>query len=227
MSPKLIHAAAVLAVTAAALAPLSARAQAIFSPIAVPVNTAGDFDASADIGQTIDQSGLFTGFASGVTNFDSYIASNPLHDQGFSGREWFSAGGVTTGTIVYDLGAGAGFDRLALWNEDSIGIATMTVDASNDLSFSVGVTSFGVFAPTNNPEGANYPAQVFALAPTSARYVRLQVQAPVGAAFVSMGEIAFRSAAVVAVPEAGTLALALPALAMVGTIVIRRRKGAK
>lgn len=42
------------------------------------------------IENTIDQSGLSLPFISGVTDFDSYLASKPMHTSNANGNEWFS-----------------------------------------------------------------------------------------------------------------------------------------
>src|SRR5690349_11550712 len=92
-SASIIGSVAAVALTAL-LAAAPASAQSIVSPVAVPVNTLGDFDGTADILQTIDHSGLSSNFISGVTNFNTYIGTNPTHTTSFSGNEWFSPIGV-------------------------------------------------------------------------------------------------------------------------------------
>lgn len=42
------------------------------------------------IGNTIDQSGLSLRYVSGLTDFDSYLASKPKHTSNANGNEWFS-----------------------------------------------------------------------------------------------------------------------------------------
>ena len=49
----------------------------------------------------VNQNGLFDTFVSGVTDFDTYIATNPLHTFQDVGFEWFSANGDTTPTVEF------------------------------------------------------------------------------------------------------------------------------
>jgi len=171
----------------------------ICSPVAVLNNTGGDYAPENAIGLTIDQSGLSSGFTKcgGLdvpTDFDTYIATNPTHSP-YIFDEWWSLLGVHASTIVYDMGVGYTLDRLALWNEESSGIATLVVSTSNDPTFNTS-TTVGTFSPTNHPllQPVEYGADVFDILDTTARYVRLQVtgpQVPFGFNGIAMGEIAF------------------------------------
>ncbi len=180
----------------------------ILSPVAVLQNTGGINSSPYDIGNTINQSGLSTNFVSGVTDFDTYLAGNPLHNYLADNNEWFTPLNVTSSTIIYDLGAVYSIARLTLWNEEFSGIASMSVSTSVDPSFATS-SSVGVFAPANNPFDQDYAAQVFDLTDTTARYVQLVVtgpQVPNQGNYVSMGEIAFETLApTTAVPEPSTL----------------------
>jgi hypothetical protein len=143
-----------------------------------------------------------------------------LHTSIWPGNEWFAPGGVNTSTIDYDLGDNYDILRLALWNEEHSGISRMSVYTSNDAAFGV-ATLVGVFGVTDNPFGADYAAEVFSLAPTNARYVRVQAfgpNVPFDFDAVSMGEIAFD-----VVPEPSTFALLGLGLGLVGVAGRRRR----
>jgi hypothetical protein len=197
--------AALLALLLVTLGPQGAGATVILSPAAAPGNTLGEWGPCCDIGNIFDQSGLLLGFTSGVTDFDSYVASNPMHSFLFQDQEWIGPAGVLSGTIDLDLGGSFLVDSLALWNEDTDPIGQMTVSTSDDPNFLVGVTIHGTFSPASNTADQNYPAEVFDFGLTAVRdrYVRLDVVCS-GLVYSTcgIGEIAFS-----VVPEPTTLLL--------------------
>ena len=202
----------------------AADAGAILSPVAVISNTGGSSGSGFEITNTIDQSGLSTGFVSGVTDFDTYLATNPLHS--FQTGEWFSQIGPLRAVIVYDLGQSFLVTRMALWNEEAAGILSTTVDISDDVTF-VSFSNAGTFAPLSNQVNVDYPAEVFNLAPSVGRFVRMDVSGFAGGSFVSMGEIAFEVSSLPptpdVVPEPATFAIfGLMGLAAIGAA--RRRR---
>ena len=109
--------AACLAALGAVFAPLGASADVIRSPTSVISNSAGDYSATFSSTNMINQSGLSVGFTSGVTNFDTYIASNPT-ETAYDSNGWDSLPGPTYPiTIGFDMGAVYSLSRLALWND--------------------------------------------------------------------------------------------------------------
>lgn len=164
----------------------------IISPISATINAGGPGFGS--INDTLNQSGLAARFTSGVTNFDTYLATNPTHTAIFAGFEWFSNAGTTGATVTYDLGAVITIDRLALWNEESSGIGTLNLLSSKDGATFTPLVS--ALHPTDNPS-ADYPADVFEFTPTSARFVRLVASDspqpdPGNFPAAAIGEVAFR-----------------------------------
>jgi hypothetical protein len=201
-----------------------AQASAIWSPTSATASSTWSPDYA--IGHTIDQSGLSAGFVSGVTNFDTYIGSNPIHTLVAAGNEWFSADGVTSATITYDLGSVLTIDRLALWNEEFSGFGTGRISTSLDDSLFSSLTSI---SPIDSPSNLDYGAQIFSLGIVSARYVRFDISGcpqPNGDAtqICGIGEVAF-SVGANQVPEPTSLALL--GLGLAGAAVIRRRKLAR
>lgn len=60
----------------------------------------------------IDQSGLSSSYTSGVTNFDTYLASNPTHNSTLT-TGWESGFAITTGNVDFDLGSSVTVSRMA------------------------------------------------------------------------------------------------------------------
>lgn len=183
---------------------LHANAAVITSPVSVLQNTAGDLLPIADIGNIIDQSGLSVPFQSGVDDFDTYIAGNPLHTILLENFEWFATFTVMSGNIDLDMGSQLTISRLALWNTEGFGIQTLSVQTSNDPAFASS-TNVGSFNAMQNPNDIDYPAQVFSLTPSVARYVRLSVGSSENN--MGIGEVAFATSSppTNTVPEPSTL----------------------
>ena len=191
--------------------PVATPAGVIQSPVDAVINSGGPGFGS--ILNTIDQSGLSTGFTSGVTDFDSYTASGPEHTVTFSGFEWFSNSGITSASVTYDMGAAVSIGGLALWNEDAAGIGALDLFASTDgINFSP--LSLGLI-PADTPSAeliTSYPVEVFSFTSALARYIRFDMSScpqPNPGSFVgcSIGEVAFDVGDGVPVPDPVTLLL--------------------
>ncbi|MFO0949864.1 MAG: PEP-CTERM sorting domain-containing protein [Isosphaeraceae bacterium] len=187
----------------------------------------GVSSATTNMGQILalsaiyDQSGLSTGYTSGVTGFDSYIASNPTHDS-LTGSNIWASNLITTGNVDLNLGGTFTIDRFALWNKGGnapLALRGFNLLASPDSSFTT-TTNLGSFTATNSGTDTATVAQVFSFAATSAAYVRIQITSNFGGTLTEMGEVAFRQAS--AVPEPSTWLLAGVAVGF-GGLAHRRR----
>lgn len=207
----------------AATLPLSAGAATIVSAVSV---TASSERASVPAINTINQSGLSTTYVSGVTDFDSYIGTNPLHTTSAFNNEWFSDFGNVTPTLTFALGSVQTIDRVALWVEEASGFSTAVLSASTD---GVSFGNLGTINPADPPPSSAYPAQVFGFAPTMMQFFRMDMSGcpqpnPGATSECSLGEIAFSAGAgptPIPIPAGG--ALLLSALAALGATRRTRR----
>ncbi len=217
----------VRAITVAALFGVCASpamAQQIIGATSATINSGGPGFGS--INDTRNQAGLSANYVSGVTNYNTFVATTS-HDLAFSGNEWFSNSGVTSASVTYDLGSVFGINAFALWNEDAAGIGSFNLLTSLDgITFISALTA----SPTNTPNNTNYLAQSFGFGAINARYARLDMSAcpqqPALFDGCAIGEVAFRTAAVNgAVPEPATWAMMLFGFGAIG-VATRRRKTA-
>jgi hypothetical protein len=189
-----------IAVLVSCLGVVPASADTILGPVSATTNMGELFP----LVHAFDQSGLSNNYVSGVTNFDTFVAtathtSNP-------GADWVSA--AMSGSAVFDLGSISTIDRAAVWNFGtgtgipSFAIRDITLEGSlNDVTF----FTLGTYTLTN-PNGAPATlAQILSFSSVNLRYIRMDVIDTYGSN-AALGEIAF-SRAVAAVPEPSSLVL--------------------
>ncbi|GHF19114.1 hypothetical protein GCM10017044_12080 [Kordiimonas sediminis] len=202
---------------------MSAHAAVIFSASGATINSGGP--GSGSIADTYNQSGLLSGYIDGVTDFDVYMATNPMHSFVFAGNEWFGNQGTTSASVTYDFGSVRSVDAVALWNEESSGIGILdlfwSVNNVDFFSLSSGIT------PTDNPL-ADYSADVFSFTSVDAQYIRFDMNRcpqddPGSYASCAIGEVAFREGVTSAVPEPATWLMMILGFGMIG-VATRRRK---
>ena len=200
----------------------TAQGQAIVSATGAVINSGGPGDGN--IADTYNQNGLASTYTSGVTDFATYIGTNPMHTSTFAGFEWFSTFGTNSASVTYNLGSLMQINALALWNEESSGIGYLnlfsSVNGTNFTALSLGLTPF------DNPV-ADYGPEVFSFASTGMQYLRLDMdrcpQADPGQyTACAIGEVAFRTAGTT-VPEPSTYVLMAAGLAGLGVVARRRR----
>jgi len=205
--------------------PMAAKAGAIVGPISVTASSTFP-DVYFRPPNLINHGGLLTDYFSGISDFDLYMAGDPQHSTIAKFSEWFSEEGQTGAVLTFDMGSVMLLDRLALWNEESLGAGLVSVALSAD---GTAYTGMGSFSPTDWPSYLpSYGADIFAFAATPAQFIQLTLSGcprpdafPGSGRGCGLGEVAFREA-VAAVPEPFTMAVFSAGLA--GMILIRRRR---
>jgi|GEM_PF-2300955 len=228
----------------------SAHAGVILSPVSATATSTNFLNVDAqgkslyDIEYAINQGGLLTNFDSGITDFDAYMATNPMHDYLPESQEWFGARkGFGSGnivvfprdTLVFDLGDVYELDRFALWNEENGGIRSASISISSD---NVNFTDVLSIQPAGNPfdpdisyqpDIYNYGAGIYSFSGlVSAQYLKFDLVCPNNNsvyAGCSLGEIAFSVAAnntSASVPEPGSFAMM--GLGLMGMLGVARRR---
>jgi hypothetical protein len=209
---------------ATALAAVAAPAQAgkIVQPTGATTNV-GTHPAFS-LSNLFNQSGLSAGYTAGVTEFDTYIASNPTHSS-LQTTVWVPLNNVTTGNVTFNLGASVAIESMAFWNRNnsSQGVRDFQLLACPD-SACTSTTLVGNFTALANL-GANdgaVEAQVFAFAATTTQYLRMDMLNTYGSPVLSAGEVVFEQAVFETPEPASALLLAGGLLALTA----RRRYGA-
>lgn len=162
--------------------------QATASTIVAPVTAVAtsEFNSSEgnnySINNTINQSGLSSGYESGEDDFDSYLADGPTHTSLSNGNEWFSQNygrnSIAGLTVTYGFSALTSIDGFALWNEEFAGIGRTQLLSSEDgdtytlLDTITPVRSIFNYGSTIIP----YSAQVFSFDLTSMLFFRLVIE---------------------------------------------------
>ena len=190
-----------LSAASAVLCQSPCHAETIVSPTSYSNNTMGVWSGHT-MDLAIDQSGLSSGFTSGVTDLATYLETNPTHlSENDPPNFWVSALSGVGGSVDFDLGSTQTITKFVLWQANEYPdeqIDGFTIFTSNVSDFS-SLTNVGSFNATFTAENQPPPAEVFNLTSSSGRYVRLQITSNYGSPgnYVDAGEFAFG----VAVPE--------------------------
>ncbi|WP_205854204.1 PEPxxWA-CTERM sorting domain-containing protein [Phenylobacterium kunshanense] len=220
-----------LALASAAAAAIAGPAAAgvIISPKSVTILTGGTA-AGYDATNIINQSGLSKRYVSGVTDFDTYIATNPLH--AFDAGEWLSEGPTTSATVLFDFGELVEITGLAFFNEDATSMDFITFRAGNSPTSLSGYGGSSV--RVQNPFGVDYGPTVVNHQSIRRRYFAFNITGcnAAGAAHngCGLGEVVFESSQAApppggAVPEPATWAMMIMGFMGTGVAIRRRRQG--
>ncbi len=164
----------------------SAAAQFIVQPT-IASNSMGE-QPGLEAVHLVDQSGLDAPYASGITNFDVFVPATPHHGLG----SWNSAAFVSSGVMVFDLGAAYQVSAIALWqgsNFHSQAISTMVVRADLDGDFSSGAINVGSYFNLPTP---NADAIILPFLPVTAQYIECTLTNYGNGFGTIANEIAFR-----------------------------------
>lgn len=217
----------------AVLAANYCHAGVILSPDSSFNNTMGVWGGNGGASiesRAFDQSGLSSGFVSGVTDLSTYLGTNPTHLSTLSPATFWVSSGSGMGSIDFDLGDTFLIEDFVLWQQNffpSEQINQFSIATSNvsNFSTSINVGTFNATIP-----GGTYPSpqphELFDLLPSTGRYVRLNIASASGNSnFADIGELAFGVSSAATVPEPTSLALlATGAFGFMGHGWRRKRK---
>ena len=191
------------------------------APVASTHNDFGEFDATLDIGNVFDQSGLSANYVSGVTEFDTFLAD---HLPAVNSLTYGSTIDPSfPGNIDFDLGNLYTISKVGLWNMwFNRGIEEFTVFTDDNPAFS-SASNVGTFTAATQLAPDPYPKQVFDVTDSNGRYVRFRVESSHFSITLNFGEIAMETS-VNPVPEPSTFAV-WPLLGLTITGAFWRRRG--
>lgn len=204
-----------LAVALSGLLPATvAHASAIIGANSVSTTVASLNNGLYPLKSLINQSGLSTGYSSGVTDFETYTAATVATNAGGSPSYWHATESHATPRLTFKFNAPVVLDGLALWNlsganKNSIKAFRLFADEGQLLgSFTAqlsntnktGGDAYGNSSRDEDDDEEDRPrpsnnafAQVFDFAAVSTSFITLTLDSTHGGRVGGFSEIAFRS----------------------------------
>lgn len=170
-----------------------------------------------------NQSGLSVGYVSGVTDFDSYIATDPTHVT-TPAFMWATITSVFSANVTFDLGGNVAVQSFALWNRGNSlmqGVRDFNLRACSDGACSVSSLIGSFQATAFHHLDDNARAEVFSFASTATSFIRLEILNVHGICCITMSEVAFEASNVQEVSAPATMLVF--AIGLGGVICARRR----
>lgn len=208
---------------AATVLTAGANAGAILGVSGATENSMGEYGSGYAVDEMFSQTGLSANYASGVTDFATFVSSGVTHSGG-DGNSWLSSYGTYSGYLVFDLGAAYSIENFVMWN----GASGITASA-NSFSLSTSMTAdFATATAVGSFMGqqSNYAATVYDMLDSTGRYVRMDIASNFGnGCCTAIGDIAFDvNAAGGPAPVPEPHALALLGLGLAGFVANRKKK---
>jgi len=202
----------------------SAFATKVLGPVSASSNVAGSGSPawliSLDNGRGLAPSPAFgPAYVSGVTDYQPYIAQNPVHAIPSTANGFSYTGAAAL--IDFDLGGLFSLTNLALWNGSENangvidGINEFTVLVDDNAAFS-SPENAGTFNATSVARNVLIPVESFDFSKAiDGSHVRLQVNSSHGRGFSLLSQVAF-GGMIPTVAEPGTVALLLVGISGLG-----------
>lgn len=205
------------ALAAATLFASTADAAKMVAPVSVSVVSGGTAGQQWSVDNVIDQSGMLQYYEPGVTDFDEYLAGDPLHNDSVNTR-WLSTTNTSSAKLLFDFGSEITLGAFAFWDDFS------TTNSMFRFTSLDGLTTFAEIAVAD-PNQRGVGAQAFALPAIKTRYLTLEILgcSPTNQGATRSGcglqEIAFATAGV---PEPATWAMMILGFGAIGSVLRRR-----
>lgn len=208
------------ALVALALSASGAEAAKIIAPVSVTANTGTAGSPLWVPRHMIDQSGLSQTYVAGVTEFDDFLAANPVHTYA-PGTPWLSTGNVTTSVLTFDFGRIVSLGAFAIFDDPRTTISSLRFSTPDGGRRGAFVVADHDLQPA--------PAQVFQFRPFETRYLTVEIAGCNGPSSGSsrwngcgIGEFVFADGTAGAVPEPATWAMMILGFGGVGALLRRR-----